>query len=275
MLTEKMQTALNGQLNAELYSSYLYLSMNAYFKSVNLDGFANWMHYQAQEELEHSLKFYDFIIQRGGKVHLQQIEAPPTEWDSPLAVFEATFPTILYSANRDTDRGSAVGYAVAEFVDRLSFVETGQTLIIVSTININMLLDVLTELFADSGEYALVTTLSHQTIGEVGVHTGTIPVALNWFWMQVNAYVMLFTDFFSEVTSNPSLVASLFSALGEYLVFPLTLHNFSIDTFNVQACFQTRVEVLFYDLTANSKFCADGAVEWALGWWEVASCGEA
>lgn len=90
MLTEKMQKALNGQLNAELYSSYLYLSMNAYFKSVNLDGFANWMYYQAQEELEHSMKFYDFIIQRGGKVQLQQIEAPPIEWGSPLAVFEAT-----------------------------------------------------------------------------------------------------------------------------------------------------------------------------------------
>ncbi len=90
MLTDKMQKALNGQLNAELYSSYLYLSMNAYFKSVNLDGFANWMYYQAQEELEHSMKFYDFIIQRGGKVALAQIEAPQTEWDSPLAVFEAT-----------------------------------------------------------------------------------------------------------------------------------------------------------------------------------------
>jgi ferritin len=90
MLTEKMQKTLNGQLNAELYSSYLYLSMNAYFKSVNLDGFANWMYYQAQEELEHSMKFYDFIIQRGGKVELMQIEAPPTDWSSPLAVFEAT-----------------------------------------------------------------------------------------------------------------------------------------------------------------------------------------
>lgn len=90
MLTEKMQTALNGQLNAELYSSYLYLSMNAYFKSVNLDGFANWMYYQAQEELEHAMKFYDFILQRGGKAHLQKIEAPPIEWSSPLAVFEAT-----------------------------------------------------------------------------------------------------------------------------------------------------------------------------------------
>jgi ferritin len=55
-----------------------------------MDGFANWMYYQAQEELEHSLKFYDFVIQRGGKVQLTQIAAPPTEWDSPMAVFEAT-----------------------------------------------------------------------------------------------------------------------------------------------------------------------------------------
>ncbi len=90
MLTENMQKTLNDQLNAEFYSSYLYLSMNAYFKSVNLDGFANWMYYQAQEELEHSMKFYDFIIQRGGKVQLQQVEAPPSEWGSPLAIFEAT-----------------------------------------------------------------------------------------------------------------------------------------------------------------------------------------
>jgi ferritin len=90
MLTEKMQKALNGQMNAELYSSYLYLSMNAYFKSVNLDGFANWMYYQAREELEHAMKFYDFISQRGGRIQLAQIEAPPSEWNSPLAVFEDT-----------------------------------------------------------------------------------------------------------------------------------------------------------------------------------------
>ncbi len=90
MFTEKMQKALNGQMNAELYSSYLYLSMNAYFKSVNLDGFANWMYYQAQEELEHAMKFYDFISQRGGRIQLAQIEAPPSKWDSPLAVFEST-----------------------------------------------------------------------------------------------------------------------------------------------------------------------------------------
>ncbi len=90
MLSDKMQDALNGQLNAEFYSSYLYLSMHAYFKSVNLDGFANWMYFQVQEELTHSMKLYDFINQRGGKVKLLQVEAPSAEWGSPLAVFEAT-----------------------------------------------------------------------------------------------------------------------------------------------------------------------------------------
>jgi ferritin len=90
MLSVKIQEALNRQLNAELYSSYLYISMNAYFKSINLDGFANWMHFQAQEELTHAMKFYDFIISRGGRVKLAQVEAPPSDWASPLAVFEAT-----------------------------------------------------------------------------------------------------------------------------------------------------------------------------------------
>ena len=95
MLTEKMENALNNQLNAELYSGYLYLSMNAYFKSINLDGFANWMYFQAQEELTHAMKLYDFIISRGGRVKLAQVEAPPTLWDSPLAVFEATLKHMI------------------------------------------------------------------------------------------------------------------------------------------------------------------------------------
>jgi ferritin len=90
MVSEKIQHALNRQLNAELYSSYLYMSMSAYFKSINLDGFANWMYYQAQEELTHAIKFYDFIHSRGGRVKLTQVEAPPSNWNSPVAVFEAT-----------------------------------------------------------------------------------------------------------------------------------------------------------------------------------------
>ena len=91
MLSERMMKALNKQLNAELYSAYLYLSMAAYFESKNLKGFANWMRVQAQEELMHAMKFFDYINERGGRVYLEAIEKPPTEWKSPLDVFEATY----------------------------------------------------------------------------------------------------------------------------------------------------------------------------------------
>ena len=91
MLSERMMKSLNKQLNAELYSAYLYLSMAAYFESKNLKGFANWMRVQAQEELTHAMKFFDYINERGGRVYLEAIEKPPTEWKSPLDVFEATY----------------------------------------------------------------------------------------------------------------------------------------------------------------------------------------
>ena len=90
MISKKMEKALNGQLNAELYSAYLYLSMAAYFESADLAGFANWMRVQVAEERFHAMKFYDYIIERGGRVILRPIEAPPSDWDRPLAVFEAT-----------------------------------------------------------------------------------------------------------------------------------------------------------------------------------------
>lgn len=89
MIGKKMEKALNEQVNAEMYSAYLYLSMESYFKSLNLKGFANWMRVQTQEEMVHAMKIYDFIYDRGGKVTLKAIDGPPTTWDSPLAVFEA------------------------------------------------------------------------------------------------------------------------------------------------------------------------------------------
>ena len=91
MISEKVQEELNKQLNAELYSSYLYLSMSAHFHSINLRGFANWMRVQAQEELVHVAKFYDFIHERDGRVILRPVEGPPSEWASPLAVFEDAY----------------------------------------------------------------------------------------------------------------------------------------------------------------------------------------
>ncbi len=87
MLSEKMQEALNTQINKELYSSYLYLSMAAWCESVNLGGFANWMIIQAREEVSHTEKLFGFLNERGGRVLLQPIEGPPTEWGSVLEVF--------------------------------------------------------------------------------------------------------------------------------------------------------------------------------------------
>jgi ferritin len=91
MLNEKMGKALNDQINAEFYSSYLYLSMAAYFESINLKGFANWMRVQAQEEDFHAKKLFGFVADRSGRVLLQAIKAPPHDWGSPLAVFEAAY----------------------------------------------------------------------------------------------------------------------------------------------------------------------------------------
>ena len=88
MVNEAMEKALNKQLNAELYSGYLYLSMAAYFEDNDLAGFANYMRVQALEEQDHAMKFYDYIIRRGAKVTLTEIEAPQTEWKGVIPAFE-------------------------------------------------------------------------------------------------------------------------------------------------------------------------------------------
>lgn len=85
-MNQEVQNAINKQINAEIYSSYLYLAMAAYFDGKGLEGFSNWMKVQAQEELTHAMKFYRYVYERGGEVELQAIEKPKTEFDSPLAV---------------------------------------------------------------------------------------------------------------------------------------------------------------------------------------------
>ena len=91
MLSEKMQKALNDQINAEMYSAYLYLSMSAYFESINLQGFASWMQIQAQEELTHAMKIYKHINERSGRIKLGAIEGPISEWASPLEAFKNAY----------------------------------------------------------------------------------------------------------------------------------------------------------------------------------------
>lgn len=88
MLSEKMESALNEQLNWELFSAYLYLSMSGYFYSIGLGGFANWMKVQALEELTHAGKFFSFLNERGGRLRVTSVKAPTWEWESPLAAFQ-------------------------------------------------------------------------------------------------------------------------------------------------------------------------------------------
>ena len=88
MIGKAMQDAMNEQINKELFSSYLYLSMAAYFEEKNLAGFAHWMRVQTDEEREHAMKFYNFILERGGKVTLKTLAAPKTEWASNLELFK-------------------------------------------------------------------------------------------------------------------------------------------------------------------------------------------
>jgi ferritin len=88
MTSEKLQEAINEQIKYELYSAYMYLAMSADCSERNLSGFATWMRMQAQEEVEHAMRFYDFLIERGGRVELHGIDKPPFEFGSPLEIME-------------------------------------------------------------------------------------------------------------------------------------------------------------------------------------------
>jgi len=116
MINEKIEKAFNDQINAEIYSAYLYLSMAAYFEEINLKGFANWMKIQHDEEMFHAMKFFDYIFERGGKVELQPIKGPKTSWNSPLNAFEEALEHEKYITGRIND----LVYLAAEMKDRAS-----------------------------------------------------------------------------------------------------------------------------------------------------------
>ena len=100
MINEKLEKAFNDQINKELYSEYLYLSMQAYFERLNLKGFVNWMSVQVQEEHAHALGMFDYLNQRGGTIELEAIDKPETDWASPLAVFEQVLEHEEYVTSR-------------------------------------------------------------------------------------------------------------------------------------------------------------------------------
>jgi ferritin len=91
MFSEKMQAALNAQINMELKAFYTYLSMSAHFQAEGLQGFAAWMRHHSEEEMVHAMKIYDYINRRRGQVRLQAVDAPAHAWESPLEAFEDAF----------------------------------------------------------------------------------------------------------------------------------------------------------------------------------------
>jgi len=91
MISQKLETAINEQINKELFSEYYYLSMASYFNSVGLDGFENFFLVQAEEERFHAMKMYRFVNERGGRVILSQIDTPKTEFASSLEVFQLAY----------------------------------------------------------------------------------------------------------------------------------------------------------------------------------------
>ncbi len=118
MITEKMEKAFLEQINAELYSEYLYLSMKAYFASLNLNGFVNWMNVQVQEEHAHAMGMYDYVLERGGKIVLEAIKKPECDWESPLKVFEQ----VLAHEEYVTSRINAVMDVAEETKDRAAMI---------------------------------------------------------------------------------------------------------------------------------------------------------
>lgn len=121
MISEKLEKAFNDQINKELYSEYLYLSMQAYFERLNLKGFVNWMNVQIQEEHAHAMGMFNYVHERGGKVELEAIDKPQVEWNSPLHVFEE----VLKHEEFVTSRINALMDVAEEVKDRaaLSFLD--------------------------------------------------------------------------------------------------------------------------------------------------------
>jgi len=90
MLSKKMEKALNEQINKEMYSAYLYMSMSAKSTNIGLPGFANWFMVQYNEEMEHAMKIYDYVNNQGGKIKLMVIDEPPSDFKDPMDMFKRT-----------------------------------------------------------------------------------------------------------------------------------------------------------------------------------------
>ena len=117
MIDNRMQAAINDQINWELYSGYLYLSMAAQFAALGMPGGQNWMTVQYQEELSHAQKMFDYVTTRGGRVTLEAIDRPQTEWAAGLDMFKEA----LGHEENETSRIHALASLALEIKDHATY----------------------------------------------------------------------------------------------------------------------------------------------------------
>ena len=153
MISKKMEKAFNDQINAEMYSAYLYLSMHAYVETLGLKGFSNWMYVQTQEEMAHAMGLYNYVLTRGGKINLAAIEKPKGSWKNIVDVVKAVLEHerkvtglingLVDVAESEKDR-AAIGFLdwyVKEQVEEEDNVETMLTRLNLIGSDINALLN--------------------------------------------------------------------------------------------------------------------------------------
>ena len=100
MISDTLRDEINEQIKYEMFSAYMYLAMSAWCAERNLSGFAHWMNLQAQEEVDHAMRFFNFLLERGGKIELQALDAPPVDYGTPLAVMEKSLEHEKFVSSR-------------------------------------------------------------------------------------------------------------------------------------------------------------------------------
>ncbi len=179
-------------------------------------------------------------------------------------VFQPALPAAFDGSDRDSDRSTTVRNAVAELVDRLGFVQTGQTLIVVGTVNVDVFLDPRLESLTDRFVHVLAAAGPQGRVAEVRVHAAAVPVTLDRLGLVIDRQAVILGGAVQQVTGDPDLVAGFLGTLGKDLELPLTHHHFGVDAFDVQAGLQAQFQVFFDDFTSDSTTATDAAVVRAL-----------
>jgi len=176
-------------------------------------------------------------------------------------VLQPALPATLNGSDGDADGRTAIGNTEAELVDALGLVEAGEAEVVVVAIDLDVLLSDGAESFTDLIVVFFLTAFTEEGVGEVGVHTGTVPVSGDGLTFVVDHDTVLFSHTIEEEAGEPYLVTSFLSAFGEGLEFPLSGCNFAVDAFYGEACVKASIEVLFYDFAAvGQRICCMGSL---------------